>query len=69
MYGEIDTGTPQYLREKLDDANGEIARLQQFVDFVNLWCNRTTKVSDSERLSVIKYHPTAQNRLKSRPVT
>jgi hypothetical protein len=38
----------------------EVERLRRFVDFVNLWCWRDTQISDSERLSMIKHHPTAK---------
>lgn len=43
----------------------EVGRLKNFVGFVNLWCNRESKVSDSERLSVIKHHPVARAALQS----
>lgn len=38
----------------------ENARLRRFVDFVNLWCHRISACDDSERLSMIKHHPTAK---------
>lgn len=49
---------------RISQLEAENARLRQFVDFVNLWCNRKSKISDSERLSAIKFHPTAQAALR-----
>ncbi len=51
-----------------DEKCAEIENLTRFVDFVNLWCNRTGKLGDSDRVSVIKFHPTAQKRLKAMPI-
>lgn len=50
-------------RELLTAVEGLTAErdaLRNFVAFVNLWCHRESKVSDTERLSMIKFHPTAQ---------
>lgn len=35
----------------------ETDRLRNYADFVALWCFRESKLSDTERLSAIKYHP------------
>lgn len=40
----------------------EIERLRAFVDFVNLWTWRDSNLDDTERLSMIKHHPTAKQR-------
>lgn len=49
------------LRPLCIEAAGEIERLRNYVDFVRLWCTRQN-VTDTERLSVILHHPTAQSR-------
>ena len=43
-----------------EDPQQELLRLRRFVEFVNLWCYRDSAVTEAERLSVIKYHPTAR---------
>lgn len=48
-----------WLRAKREDA-AEAERLHQFVDFVNLWCYRESRISAAERLEAIQYHPTAR---------
>ena len=49
-------------RQACDEAAAEIERLRAFVDFVNLWTWRDSRIDDTERLSVIKHHPTAKQR-------
>lgn len=41
----------------LERQAAEIARLQQVVDFVALWCYRKCSAGDHERLGVITHHP------------
>lgn len=53
-------GEVRAFQERAEEAEAENRRLRQFVDFVNLWAWRDSKISDSERLSAIKYHPTAK---------
>lgn len=48
------------------EAEAENKRLRAFVAFVNLWAWRAGKFSDTERLGIIKFHPTAQAALKAR---
>lgn len=38
----------------------ELQELRRFVEFVNLWIYRDCSANEEERLSVIKYHPTAR---------
>lgn len=45
------------MRDPLDQ---ELDDLRRFVAFVNLWCYRKCSANDEERLSVIKFHPTAR---------
>lgn len=58
----------QRFSKQWDEKCAEVDNLTRFVDFANLWCNRTSKISDGERVSVIKYHPVAQKRLKAQPI-
>lgn len=55
-----ENGGHPILANSFDLAIEEICRLRRFVDFANLWAWRDSKISDSERLSAIKYHPTAK---------
>ena len=66
LIGEIvlKDGHIERLKSRVAAKDAEIEHLQHFVDFVNLWCNLETKISDGERLSAIKFHPTAQAALK-----
>lgn len=45
---------------EVGELKAEIRLLHGFVDFVNLWCTREN-VTDEERVSVIKHHPTASD--------
>jgi hypothetical protein len=51
----------------LSAAQARIAELERAVDFVVLWAYRETNISDAERLSAIKYHPTIRARLNPTP--
>ncbi len=42
-----------------------LEELRHFVEFVNLWCYRKCSATEEERLSVIKFHPTARNAAKA----
>lgn len=44
----------------LDAVAAENERLRRDLQFVALWCYRDSKISDSERLSAIKYHPSVK---------
>ena len=45
---------------EIERLTAENERLRRFVDFVNVWCYRESKVSASERLEAIQYHPVAR---------
>lgn len=43
----------------------EIERLKRLVEFINLWLYRESQnLTDGERLSAIKYHPTLRDYAK-----
>lgn len=55
----------QFLTERLAECGAELDALRRFVAFVNLWSYRESEnLTDGERLSAIKYHPTARKAAK-----
>lgn len=48
------------LEKMFEQKSAEVDRLRKFVEFVNLWCYRKGNLSDSERLTMIQFHPTAR---------
>lgn len=64
-----DLATSERLRahavEELGKDSALVERLWHFVDFVNLWCWRESKISAEERVSAIQYHPTARTRAEA----
>jgi hypothetical protein len=49
------------LERLFEEKVAEVARLREFVRFVNLWCYRKGEyLTDSERISMIQFHPTAR---------
>lgn len=51
-----------------DEIKLNIDRLQTFIEFVLLWLTRD-KVTDEERVSVIKHHPFLQDIIKERLIS
>jgi hypothetical protein len=49
----------------MERAADEIERLETFVEFVLLWMTRE-RVTDAERVSVVKYHPHLQDMIEAR---
>lgn len=44
----------------MGEAADKIERLRRDLHFVALWCYRESKITDAERLSAIKYHPSVR---------
>lgn len=59
--GPSDAQMVEHLNEQVQTLLRENELLRHHAYFTALWCYRNGKISDGERLSAIKYHPTTKS--------